>query len=140
LLINIKKDFEESLSEKANYKTRKSLEEDKFIPLYSSGADKGYPRLDLINKRFEQMFFDVDKKVGNRVLNENIIYDDFDKFNENMQDEIMRDIYDKNFSAKPMRNPGDDLDVKKKKEYFISKISRRNKKYDKKINKIYQKM
>jgi len=108
--------------------------------LLSSDQDRGFPRIDLINKQFERMYFDVEKKVGNKVLNENILNDNFDNFNSKLQDKIIRKGYEKQFSAIPMRNPGDDLEPNQKHDYYIAKMANRNENYDKKVNDIYQKM
>lgn len=128
------------LSEIEKNNTQASNRSDKFFPLYSSGNERGLPRLDLINTQFEKMFFDVDKKVNKIVLNENIFNDDFDKFNEKIQDRIIRDIYDKDFHAIPIKQGGNTLSLDQNQDYMLAKVIRRNKKYDKNIGKIYRKM
>lgn len=108
--------------------------------MYSSGNDKGLPRLDLINTKFEKMFFDVDKKVSKIVLNENIVNEDFNKFNDQIQDRIIRDIYDQDFQASIIKKNQNALEFNQSHQYVLSKVMRRNKKYDKNIGKIFQKV
>ncbi len=128
------------LSEKEKNKTQASNRSDKFFPLYSSGNERGHPRLDLINTQFEKMFFDVDKKVNKIVLNEKILIDDFDKFNEKIQDRIIRDIYDKDFQAIPVKQGENISSLNQNQDYILAKVISRNKKYEKNIDRIFRKM
>jgi len=107
--------------------------------LYSSGNERGHPRLDLINTRFEKMFFEVDKKVRKKVLNENILNDDFDKFNEKIQDRILRQIHDKDFQAIPIKYDSDNLEYDETHQYMIAKVMKKNLKYDKNIGRMFRK-
>lgn len=128
------------MSETERKNTLASNNSDRFFPLFPSGNDRGYPRLDLMNTKFEKMFFDVEKKVNNVVLNENIFNDDFDKFNVKIQDKIIREIYDKNFQAIPIKQASSSLDFDMSKQYMIAKVVRRNDKFNKNIKKIYKNM
>jgi hypothetical protein len=43
------------------------------------------------------MFYENDRKVFNDIAFENIVNDDFDKFNTDIVDNVIRNIHDKNF-------------------------------------------
>jgi hypothetical protein len=84
--------------------------------------------------------FDVNNKVYNVILNENIFDDDFKKFNEKIQDRIIRDIYDKDFCAAPIKYSENYLKYDQNQEYMLAKVMKRNKDFDKNIGKIFQKV
>ncbi len=85
------------------------------------------------------MFFEVDKKVRKKVLNENILNDDFDKFNEKIQDRILRQIHDKDFKAIPIKYDSDNLEYDETHQYMIAKVMKKNLKYDKNIGRMFRK-
>ncbi len=94
--------------------------------MYLSGNSREYPRLDLTNYIFEKMFFEVDKKVSDKKIKENIGYCDFDKFNTNIKDSLIKDIYDKHFTPLAVGDLGKNLQPKDSRRFFTSEIVKKN--------------
>ena len=93
----------------------------------------GHQREDMLDSLYRRMFFNVDKKINNKIVKTNIIEDDFNDFNKKIQDRIIREIYDKDCINK---NPIQNLVIEKNKNSEIKslKIKERNLNYNDKIN------
>ena len=59
------------------------------------------------------MFYENDRKVFNDIAFENIVNDDFDKFNTDIVDNVIRNIHDKNFIIREIPNIKENFNDKK---------------------------
>ncbi len=86
------------------------------------------------------MYFEVDNKIRDYIVKENIAKDEFNYFNHIIQDKILRDIHDKDYVANPLKLDGDDLTKDQKHEFYMNRVFHRNHKYQNKVNRMKDKL
>lgn len=127
------------LSESTNNSNGRSRYKKKFHPLHDLGIERGLPRSDLIDLKYEKMFFSAYDNVNRYIIKENIAKDEFKDFNVKVQDQIFRDIHDNNYIANQIRYGGDNIEEKQTRKYYLSKALNRNDKYEHKVEKTMEK-
>ena len=107
-----------------------------FYHLYDSGVERKHQRNDILENRYNEMIYNVDKETMKRNLDDNLTEKFVDEINNKIKEDLLGKVFKKNPEVNPTFPISEDLPEIQKRSFYAGKTVKRNGGYDQKVDKI----